>query len=83
MYEAFSGMSSPWKVTLPIVNDFLLNNALKENKRLHLGNIENRYFPDEENIAITIIYRSWSQNVLERPCLQEVINEVYCFCCCC
>ena len=58
MYEAFSGMSPPWKVTLPIVNDFLLIDALKENKRLHLGNIENRYFPDEENIVIAIIYTS-------------------------
>ena len=77
MYEVFSGVSPPWKGTLPIVNDFLLIDALKENKRPHLGNTENRYFPDEENIIIPIIWKSWSQNVLERPCLQEVINEVY------
>ena len=74
MYEVFSRVSPPWKGTLPIVNDFLLIDALKKNKRPHLGNIENRYFPDEENI-IPIIWKSWSQNVLERPCLQEVGDQ--------
>ena len=65
-------VTSPWKNIPPVINDNLLINILRENKRLSLSSIREKYSSSRVNVVMSIITKYWSPNPSERPLLSEV-----------
>ena len=65
-------VTPPWKSIPPVINDNLLINILRENKRLSLSSIREKYSSSHVNVVISIITKCWSPNPSERPLLSEV-----------
>ena len=71
-YEIISGLTPPWKNILPVINDNLLINVHRENKRPSLNSIRGKYSSSHVNVVMSIITKFWSPNPSERPLLSEV-----------
>ena len=80
IYEILSSQPFPWLNVLPVLNDTLLLEALKENQRPSFDNIEQLY-PCDVSRVTGLIEKCWSSDELIRLKVSQVLRlSLFCSC---
>lgn len=80
MYEILTDLAYPWSEVLPILNDVLLLDALKDGKRPPAVYLKKFY--NHNNLStelVTLIERCWSSDSWMRPTISMVSPLIYFF----
>ncbi|XP_057296083.1 uncharacterized protein LOC130629325 isoform X2 [Hydractinia symbiolongicarpus] len=75
-YEIMSDLNSPWQDVLPLLNDGLLLQALKEDERPDISHVSNLYNLPECELVMDLISKAWSPKFEERPSTVEKASNV-------
>ncbi|XP_057295131.1 receptor-interacting serine/threonine-protein kinase 1-like [Hydractinia symbiolongicarpus] len=71
IFEILSDQASPWANVLPVVNDLLLFEALKNNQRPLVDHLQTIYSKEDYEFIAPIIKKSWTCDSSTRPTLEQ------------
>lgn len=71
-YEIVSDKPSAWSLNLPVMNDQLLLDALKNNERPPIIYIKELWCNEDTDVMLSLLSSSWSSRSSERPTCVEV-----------
>ncbi|XP_057306810.1 uncharacterized protein LOC130645001 [Hydractinia symbiolongicarpus] len=73
-YEIMSDLHSPWQDVLPLLNDELLLQALKDDLRPDISHVSKLYNLPHCELVLDLISKAWSPEFVERPSALECLN---------
>ena len=75
-YEILSDMSSAWTNILPIMNDQLLLEAIKNNERPDIGYLKDIWHSEKNEPFLCLLSQAWSTQHTSRPVCEQVSHYI-------
>ncbi|XP_065654902.1 probable serine/threonine-protein kinase DDB_G0272254 [Hydra vulgaris] len=75
-YEVLSGYESPWVKIIPILNDSLLIEALSQDKRPNINDLNQFYTFNDETWVFKMICNAWDKNPEVRKDIDKILKTL-------